>query len=588
VRPRPLRDPRFLLPLLVTVLLAMAVPAAGAIGAATCVGVSATIRGTDQADTLVGTPGPDVILGGDGDDVIYGLGGDDLICAGPGTDTVYGGDGNDRILGGRGDDTLQGGEGNDLLVDGVGNDRLDGGPGDDTLVGGPGDDTLVGGPGDDTLVGGPGDDTLDGGVGADDLAGGPGADRLMRVLIRDTVSDAGTLDAIGDTRWYRSLTLEPLGGTHLVFPNSVSGYDQRHTHAIEVTYAPGGLVLVERLSPEEYLLGLGEMPYSWHPAALRAQAVAARTYLGNLLANPAWGVMAEFGFDICGSATCQLYLGAGRAQVAEAGSRWTAAVSATAGKILLYDGTPALTVYHSTAGATTRSNQDVWGGAAVPYLQAVEVPAQDSPFATWSYDLGLDQLLAILVEAGITFPGEVTGITTVVTLPGGGPYRVRFQTTAGTVEVTATRIQSAVNTYGPALYPSLLPAYRPDGERYPQTVLSPTFTVKTRPDGVTVRVQGQGWGHQLGMPQYGALAMALAGESTAAILNHFYTGLWPRSDPGFLPEEITVGLAWDRAAVTLRAEYYVLRSPDGVVARGRLAEFALLEGAGGWVVLNSP
>ena len=50
--------------------------------------------------------------------------------------------------------------------------------------------------------------------------------------------DAGTLDALGDTRWYRSLTLEPLGGTHLVFPNWVSGYDQRHTHPIEVTYDP--------------------------------------------------------------------------------------------------------------------------------------------------------------------------------------------------------------------------------------------------------------------------------------------------------------------------------------------------------------
>jgi stage II sporulation protein D len=274
--------------------------------------------------------------------------------------------------------------------------------------------------------------------------------------------------------------------------------------------------------------------------------------------------------------------------VAEGGSRWAAAVSATAGKILIYDGTPALTVYHSTAGATTRSNQDVWGGVAVPYLQAVEVPAQDSPFATWSYDLGLDQLLAILAKADITFPGEVTGITTVATLPGAGPYRVRFQTTAGTVEVTGTRIQSAMNTYGPTLYPSLLPAYRPDGKRYPQTVLSPTFTVRTRTDQVTVRVQGQGWGHQLGMPQYGAQAMALAGESTAAILNHFYTGLWPRSDPGFLPAEISVGLAWDRAAVTLRAEYYVLRSPDGVVARGRTAEFALSEGAGGWVVLASP
>ena len=578
----------FLLPVLVTALLAASVPAAAAIGTATCVGVAATIRGTDQADILIGTAGPDVILGGDGDDMISGLGGDDLICAGPGNDTVTGGDGDDRLVGGRGDDVLKGEAGNDLLVDGAGNDRLDGGLGDDHLAPGMGADHLVGGPGDDTLRGGSGDDTLDGGVGGDDLAGGPGADRLMRVLLRDTVSDAGTLDALEDTRWYRSLTLEPLGGTHLVFPNSVSGYDQRHTRSITVRHDPGGLVLVERLSPEEYLLGLGEMPYSWHPAALRAQAVAGRTYLANVLSNPPRGVMAEFGFDICGSALCQQYLGAGRAQVAEDGARWAAAVTATAGRILLYDGTPALAAYHSTAGATTRSNQDVWGGAAVPYLQAVEVPPQDSPFAVWSYDLRLDQFLDILAEAGITFSGEVTAVSTVVTAPGGGPYRVRFQTPAGAVEITAGRIQSAMNTYGPSLYGWLLPAYRPDGKRYPQTVLSPTFTVRTVSDGSTVRVRGEGWGHQLGMPQYGAQAMALAGESTGAILSHFYSGLWPRPDPGFLPEEIEVGLAWDRSAVTLRAEYYVLRSPDGVVARGRDAGFALSAGEGGWVVLGGP
>ena len=93
----------------------------------------------------------------------------------------------------------------------------------------------------------------------------------------------------------------------------------------------------------------------------------------------------EFGFDICASALCQLYR-AGRAQVAEDGYCWAAAVAATAGTILLSGGTPALAVYHSTAGATTRSIEDVWGGEAIPYLRAVEVPPQDSPFASWSYD----------------------------------------------------------------------------------------------------------------------------------------------------------------------------------------------------------
>ncbi|HSQ38210.1 MAG TPA: SpoIID/LytB domain-containing protein [Acidimicrobiia bacterium] len=579
---------RLLLPPLAAALLAAATPAAGA-ATTTCLGVEATIVGSSRADELVGTPGPDVIVAGGGNDRVSGRGGDDLICAGPGNDTVIGGAGNDRLLGQGGDDVLVGGRGNDVLEGGPGTDVLQGGGGDDRLSGDAAADRLTGGPGADTLLGGDDDDTLAGGGGRDALAGGPGADRLTRVLVGDTVTDAGTPDAVGDTRWYDSLTLEPLGGTQVIFYNWVSGYYQRHAHPVAVRHAPGGLVLVERLSPEEYLLGLGEMPFSWHPAALRAQVIAARSYLANLVAGGRWGVMAEFGFDICGSAQCQVYLGSGRVAVAENGEAWAKAVTDTAGRILLYEGRPALSVYHSTAGDTTRSVQDVWlGSRVVPYLQAVEVPPQDSPFANWSYDLGLGQFLAILAEAGITFPGEVTSVNTVVTGVGEGPYRMRFRTTAGLVEVTADRIQSAMNTHGSALYPALLPAYRPDGPRYPQTVLSPTFTVRILADGVTVRFRGQGWGHQLGMPQYGAQAMALAGASTPAILRHFYSGLTPRPDPGFLPDEIDVGLGWDRSTVTLQAAQYVLRDGGAVVARGTDGRFVLTPGEGGQVVLSLP
>jgi SpoIID/LytB domain protein len=577
--------PRGLPLLLATALLAVAVPAAGA-ATATCLGIEATIVGSPRADTLVGTPGRDVIAAGAGDDHVSALGGDDLICAGPGNDTVIGGAGNDQLLGDDGDDVLAGRRGDDLLVGGQGMDVLKGGGGDDTLDGGAGADHLVGGPGADTLLGGDDDDLLAGGGGRDALAGGPGADRLIRVLIGDAVTDAGTPDAAGDTRWYDDLTLEPLAGTHVIFPNWVSGYDQRHTHPVAVRHLPGGLVLVERLSPEEYLLGLGEMPFSWHPAALRAQAIAARSYLANVVAGGRWKA---FGFDICGSAQCQVYLGAGRIAFVEKGNVWAKAVADTAGRILLSGGYPALAVYHSTAGDTTRSVQDVWPGSqALPYLQAVEVPPQDSPFAAWTYDLRLDQFLAILDAADITFPGEVLSLNTIVTPDGGGPYRMRFRTAAGPVEVTADLIQSAMNTYGPLLYGALLPARRPDGPRYPQTVLSPTFTVRSLADGATVRLRGRGWGHQLGMPQYGAQAMALAGTSTADILRHFYSGLSPRPDPGFLPGEIDVGLGWDRSRVTLRAAQYVLRDGGAVVARGAAGEFVLTPGEGGKVVLALP
>jgi SpoIID/LytB domain protein len=224
----------------------------------------------------------------------------------------------------------------------------------------------------------------------------------------------------------------------------------------------------------------------------------------------------------------------------------------------------------------------------VSYLQAVEVPAQDSPFAEWSFTVPMEALLEILAADGITIPGEVIGVWTIVTQPGGGPYRVRFQTDAGPVEVAADRVQAALNTRGPSLYPDLLPAYRPDGPRYPQAVLSPTFTVRSRPGGAEALFRGQGWGHQLGMPQYGAQAMALDGTWAAGILHHFYSGLWPSADPGFLPDEITVGLGWDRSEVTLRAERYVLRSGTGVVATGQDGDFTLLAGPDGMVVLAAP
>jgi SpoIID/LytB domain protein len=536
---------------LVVAVLVATIPASAP--TAVCFGARPTIVGTAGNDRLVGTPGPDVISAGDGDDEIIGDDGDDLICAGPGNDVVSAG------------------------------------PGNDSVTGDQGDDTLAGGPGDDHLLGAAGDDTLDGGDGGDSLSGGPGADRLLEVLAVDRVTDSGTAQAAGDTWWYPSLTLEPRHGSSVVFPNSVSGYDQRHTHAIEVTNAADGLLLVETLPPEEYLLGIAEMPYSWAEAALEAQVVAARTYLAYTLANPPRGAMAEFGFDICGTALCQSYLGPGRLEVVSDGDRWAAAVEATAGQGLLYQGAPALAAYHSTAGATTRSVQDVWMGAApLPYLQAVDVPSQDSPFAEWSYDLDIDQFLEILRSADMTFDGDVTSIDTTVTQPGGGPYRVVFQTTLGPVEVSADRIQTAMNTYGPTLYPGLLPAYRPDGARFPQAVLSPTFTVRTLVGGTTVRIDGQGWGHQLGLPQYGAQAMALEGSDAASILSHFYSGLQPVPDPGFLPDEITVGLAWDRSSVTLQADDYRLTCPDGVVAEGVAGDFLLSVGEGGMVVLSAP
>jgi Ca2+-binding RTX toxin-like protein len=131
----------------------------------TCMGMPATIVGTEQNDVLNGTSGADVIVGLRGNDVINGLGGDDIICGGLGLDSINGGDGHDKLLGGNENDSIDGAAGNDLIWGGTGWDRLIGGLGNDTVRGGIGNDMLFGGEGNDSLFGQEGLDRLDGGAG---------------------------------------------------------------------------------------------------------------------------------------------------------------------------------------------------------------------------------------------------------------------------------------------------------------------------------------------------------------------------------------------------------------------------------------
>ncbi len=143
----------------------------------TCLGLYATIVGTQGADAITGTPAADVISGRGGSDIIDGQGGADLICGDDGRDRIVGHDGRDRILGGRGGDVVLGGNGADRIKGQSGRDKIDGGRGNDKLYGQRGRDSLVGGKGRDLLKGGPGRDRLRGGPGHDRLRGGPGRDK---------------------------------------------------------------------------------------------------------------------------------------------------------------------------------------------------------------------------------------------------------------------------------------------------------------------------------------------------------------------------------------------------------------------------
>jgi Ca2+-binding RTX toxin-like protein len=130
-----------------------------------CMGLTATIVGTEGNDILNGTAGPDIIAGLRGNDVINGLGGNDIVCGGLGMDQLKGGDGDDKLLGGNENDIINGDGGNDSAWGGTGWDQLFGSFGNDTLRGGIGNDRLAGGDGNDRLFGQEGFDRLDGGAG---------------------------------------------------------------------------------------------------------------------------------------------------------------------------------------------------------------------------------------------------------------------------------------------------------------------------------------------------------------------------------------------------------------------------------------
>jgi hypothetical protein len=124
--------------------------------------------------------------------------------------------------------------------------------------------------------------------------------------------------------------------------------------------------------------------------------------------------------------------------------------------------------------------------------------------------------------------------------------------------------------------PGDLPALRPDGRRYPQTLLSGSYLIRTRfnigtgtPDrGRLVErgyvIYGWGWGHQVGMSQYGAKAMADAGSTYDEILAHYYGGLQPTQAGSWLPSEVSVGLAAGVEEVVLAPDGLVDVTIDGV------------------------
>ena len=325
---------------------------------------------------------------------------------------------------------------------------------------------------------------------------------------------------------------------------------------LQIESAADGLVVVNRLPLERYLLGLNEVPPEWPRAALQAQAIAARTYALWTLGQPPAGSAGAYGFDICASTDCQVFSGADLLEEPD-GPRWFDAVAATKGEVVTYGGKPILARYHSVSGGHTLDNDEAYPGEdGFPYLKGVPSPSEDaSPLDRWRVSIPLDDLRSLLSKAGWWNDSELTEVHTIDSRSENHYPDVVFDGPAERTVRDAQEVREVLGSLAARHFPARYPSFAAmSSGRLPETFPSNRFEVSTASG--TVRVDGRGWGHGVGMSQWGAYGLALRGWGAKQILDHYYTGVRVTNvpDPRTLDVGVATGLDALQAAGAFRIE----------------------------------
>ena len=337
-----------------------------------------------------------------------------------------------------------------------------------------------------------------------------------------TVTLSGTDLALNGTAGKGNLRVRSLGKDGVI--KITDGYTYRGD--LELMKSPGrwGITVVNVLPVEQYLYGVvgKEMSPSWSEEALKAQAVAARTYA---IAHKRR--FSQRGFDLTDDTSSQVYAGVGGESPAV-----IKAVNATKGEILTYQGKPIDAFFFSTAGGWTENSENVWG-TYIPYLRGVSDTSNKMPGYRWAVTTTPEKMETKLAAAGKGV-GKIKSITLsplakrpMTESDRGVSGRVQsliIHGTKGNVTVKGLAFQSIFGLRSTLFdfYSGKGTAPDPDTGKVAR---KRDFTVKA---GQPLTIYGFGWGHGLGMSQYGAYQMAQehAGERDyyRKILTHYYTG----------------------------------------------------------------
>ncbi len=279
----------------------------------------------------------------------------------------------------------------------------------------------------------------------------------------------------------------------------------------------GTITVINEVKFDNYIDGVisKEMGPSWPIEALKAQAVAARTFAAYSL-----GLHDEDGYDVCATTHCQVYGGIG-AESPE-GLR---AVSATRGEVMTYQDKPIYAAFHASSGGMTAGSEEA-GGIPLPYLQAVRDHYDDAtPNRNWQVSKSATELSSALADAGFRIGTlkaiELTplkiGESASDRFASGRLKEIRFVGTAQTVTVPGPKFRWIVGL------PSTLVEIRYGTEK--KTTLNEKGKIEISSPDTVIVFFGTGRGHGVGLSQWGAKAMAEKKKKYRDILNHYYTNV---------------------------------------------------------------
>ncbi|PYG87012.1 stage II sporulation protein D [Ruminiclostridium sufflavum DSM 19573] len=336
-------------------------------------------------------------------------------------------------------------------------------------------------------------------------------------------------------------------------PNPINiGSDKLNSYRGQVEFyrkTDSDMTIINVLPFEEYLYGVvpNEMQASSNPEALKAQAIAARTYSYKMINKHA-----AYGFNLCTTTDCHVYKG-----YASESTATNKAVDDTKNMVVTYNGSLAETLYFSSSGGRTEAAVNVWG-TDFPYLQSVEdkYESGQSYKYNWSVTYTVDEISKKLESYGV---GRVTSIEITKCSEAGRPVELVIKGTSKPegVVITKDRCRTFLGLYsqwytinnngdGTADVNVYIKNQNMTKQINQLKVITASGETKGLSSGKVTIVGangiktsssespttastgftfvGKGWGHAVGMSQEGAKGYADAGRTYDWILQHYYSG----------------------------------------------------------------